>query len=70
MRLSFMSLAVSCFLHLQLFSQAPEKMTYQATIYNAGGKAVVEKAVAVRIRILKGSANGTIVFAERHEVTT
>lgn len=52
------------------FSQTPEKMSYQAVIRNTGGTLLQNQSIAVRASILQGSANGTVVYAERLTGTT
>ena len=55
---------------LSLQAQAPEGINYQAVIRNAGGTLVTGTTVAIRIQIRQTTANGTIVYQERHSVTT
>ncbi len=52
------------------FAQAPQKMSYQAVIRNASSQLVVSHAVGMRISILQGSAAGTPVYVETHNITT
>jgi hypothetical protein len=51
-------------------AQAPEKMSYQAVIRDAGENLLVNKAIKVRISVLSGSATGSIVYSETHSVST
>ncbi len=51
-------------------AQSPNKMSYQSVIRNGTGDLVVNHAVRTKITILKGSANGTMVYAETHSVVT
>jgi hypothetical protein len=51
-------------------AQAPEKMSYQAVIRDAGNALVQTQGVGIQITILKGGATGTPVFVETHNVTT
>lgn len=48
------------------FSQAPEKISYQAIVRAADGNLVSEKPVGVKISILKSTINGTAVYVETH----
>ena len=45
-------------------AQAPQKMTYQAVIRDAGNKLVTNHAVGMQIAILQGSATGFSVYEE------
>jgi len=53
-----------------MWAQAPEKMSYQAVIRDAGNALVQTQGVGIQITILKGGATGTPVFVETHNVTT
>ena len=53
-----------------LFSQAPQKLSYQAVIRNSSGILVASHAVGMKISILQGSASGTAVYVETHTTTT
>jgi uncharacterized protein (TIGR02145 family) len=51
-------------------AQAPDGINYQAVIRNFSGTLVANSTIAIRIQIKQTSASGTIVFQERHSVTT
>jgi uncharacterized protein (TIGR02145 family) len=51
-------------------AQSSEKMSYQAVIRDANGNLVVSKPVGMKISILRGSASGTPVYVETHEITS
>ena len=53
-----------------LFGQAPEKMSYQAVIRDAGGTLLDDQAVGMRISIRQGAPGGTVVYQETHAPTT
>jgi hypothetical protein len=55
---------------LSVFAQAPQKMSYQAVIRDASNNLVTSHAVGMRIRILQGSASGTVVYTETQTPTT
>jgi hypothetical protein len=63
-------LVVLLFISINLFAQAPQKMTYQAVIRNASNNLVVTAPVKMKISILQGSASGTAVYSELHNPTT
>lgn len=52
------------------FSQAPQRMSYQAVVRNATGNLVTGSLVGVRISIIKGAAEGSSVYSETHAVMT
>jgi hypothetical protein len=52
------------------FGQAPDGINYQAVIRNLSGTLVANTTIAIRIQLKQTSASGTIVFQERHSVTT
>lgn len=52
------------------FSQAPQKMTYQAVVRNASNALIANSNVGIQISILQGTANGTAVFVEQHTALT
>jgi len=54
----------------QLFAQAPQKMSYQTVIRDADGVLIQNDLVGIRISVLQGSANGTVVFVETHALNT
>ena len=48
----------------EIFAQVPQKMSYQAVIRDAGNALVGNRPVGMRITILKGSAEGSVVYSE------
>ncbi len=52
------------------FSQAPEKMSYQAIVRNADGNLLTETTIGMRISVLKNNASGTSVYTETHTQQT
>jgi len=52
------------------YSQAPEKLSYQAVIRDASNVLVTNHDIGMRISILQGSATGTAVFVETQTPTT
>ena len=53
-----------------LFSQAPEKFTYQAVVRNASNQLVANAPVGVRVSILQGDADGEAIYVETHSAVT
>lgn len=47
-----------------IYSQPPQKMSYQAVIRNSNGQLVTSNAVGLKISILQGSDSGTLVYTE------
>lgn len=52
------------------FSQAPQKISYQAVIRNVSNNLITSSPVGMRISILQGSPVGTVVYAETQTPTT
>lgn len=55
---------------VNLFAQAPQRMSYQAVIRNASNNLITNAPVRMRISILQGGTNGTSVYSELHNPTT
>ena len=55
---------------LSTWAQAPEQMTYQAVVRDAGNVLITSTTVGVQMSILKGSSTGTAVYVETHTPTT
>ena len=58
------SILVALVLTATVFAQAPEKMSYQAVIRDAGNALVTGQAVGMQVSILQGSVSGTAVYVE------
>jgi len=58
------------FIYNNLRAQAPDGINYQAVIRNLSGNLVANNTIAIRLQVKQTSASGTIVFQERHSVTT
>jgi hypothetical protein len=52
------------------FAQAPERMSYQSVIRNAGNNLVINQSVGLRISILQGTSTGTVSYQETQTATT
>lgn len=63
-------LCIACTLCLRLSAQFPQLISFQAQALNSNGGFWVNQNISVRISILEGTMNGTIVYQERHSVTT
>ena len=55
---------------LTLFSQAPEKLTYQGVARNASGETLNTTSIEIMFGIHAGTADGLLVWAETHATTT
>ena len=51
-------------------AQVPQKFSYQSVIRNSGNQLIANQTVGIKISVLQGSANGTVVYAETHSPTT
>jgi len=54
----------SVFLTSGVFSQSPDKMSYQAVVRNTGGSLVTNQGIGMKISILQGSSTGTLTYQE------
>ncbi len=61
---------VTAALALLSFAQPPYFMNYQAVVRDAEGAILAGQDVSFKIEILKGAADGTVVFRETHLATT
>lgn len=53
-----------------LHAQAPESFKYQAIVRDTTGMVVQNQTVGIRITILQGGSNGTVVYIETHQCLT
>jgi uncharacterized protein (TIGR02145 family) len=58
------TILIAVFFTVCAFSQAPQKMSYQAVIRNTGNALVSSTTIGMHISILRGSASGLEVYAE------
>lgn len=63
-------IAILLLLSTNLYSQAPEKFKYQATLRNSSGEIIINQNVSVRISIVSEIPNGTEEYCEIHLITT
>jgi hypothetical protein len=64
------SIIAAIALTVNVFAQAPEKMSYQAVIRDAGNVLVANQSVGMQISILQGSIFGASVYVESQTPTT
>ncbi|HLP33290.1 MAG TPA: tail fiber domain-containing protein [Bacteroidia bacterium] len=53
-----------------VMAQAPDRMSYQAVLRDAGNNLLTNKSVSMRISVLQGNAFGSAVYVETHSVST
>jgi hypothetical protein len=68
--LTFLLLLVLSLIYSLSYAQAPNGINYQAVIRNNTGTLQSNKPMAIRVNIKQNSPNGTVVFSERHNVTS
>ena len=56
-------LLAACFTQAQE-SQMPKAFSYQAVVRNSQGKVIAKQSVGIKVEILQGSTEGTVVYAE------
>ena len=64
------TIAAALLMTASVWAQAPEKMSYQAVVRDAGNALVTTQAVGMQISILQGGATGTAVYVETQTPTT
>jgi len=69
MKRTFLLLAVLVF-SLTVFSQLPEKMSYQAVVRNSSNTLVKNTQIGLQVSILQGTVAGQAVYREKHVPTT
>lgn len=67
---TIITLSAALILTLNIFAQAPNKMSYQAVIRNSSNILVANQAVGMRISILQGSPTGVATYVETQMPTT
>ena len=55
---------------LMITGQEPESINYQAIVHNMAGEVLVEKTVSVKLSILAGDISDTVIYSEKHSITT
>ena len=53
-------------LSASLWAQVPQSFSYQAVVRGANNVLVIDKVVGMKVSILQGSENGTVVYSESH----
>ena len=64
------TIAAALFMSASVWAQAPEKMSYQAVVRDAGNALVTSTAVGMQISILQTTATGTAVYVETQTPTS
>lgn len=64
------TVAAAMICNLAIFAQSPNKINYQAVARDASGNTLPNTAVSFRLSILQGSASGTSVYSETHNLST
>jgi hypothetical protein len=64
------TIAAALLMTASVWAQAPEKMSYQAVVRDAGDALVTTQAVGMQISILQTTATGTAVYVETQTPTT
>lgn len=53
-----------------VLGQTPEKLNYQAVIRNSNGELITNKTIGMKISIMEGSSNGSLIYTETQTVST
>jgi hypothetical protein len=65
-----LTIAAALIMTASVWAQAPEKMSYQAVVRDAGNALVTSTAVGMQISILQTTATGTAVYVETQTPTS
>jgi hypothetical protein len=55
---------------ITVFSQTPQKFSYQTVIRNGSNQLIANQQVGIKISVLQGSETGIVVYSERHTPNT
>lgn len=64
------TIAAAVLLTASVFAQAPEKMSYQAVVRDAGNALLTSTAIGMEISVLQGSPTGNAVYVETQTSST
>lgn len=64
------TLVAACLITAVCFSQAPQRMTYQAVVRNSSDALVQSSPVGMKVSILQGNVTGSAVYVETHATQT
>jgi hypothetical protein len=67
---NILSITIFYFISFSAFSQVPQGINYQGSLRDNAGFTIAGKQIALRLSIVKDSANGLSEYGERHSVTT
>jgi hypothetical protein len=62
--------AIALIMFVITYSQAPQKFNYQAIARNNVGVELATQPIGIRVSIVDGSPNGTVLYQETHSKTT
>lgn len=65
--LSFISFIVFCFFSI---AQVPQAFNYQAVVRDDSGNIIENQDVGIKISLLQGSIDGTVIYSETHTPIT
>jgi len=58
--------AICAMLAIAVLAQAPQGISHQAVIRNAANELVINSPIGIKVSILQGSADGTVLYSETH----
>ena len=64
------TLVAVCLITITGFSQAPQRMTYQAVVRNSTDALVQNSPIGMKVSILQGSVSGAVAYVETHATQT
>ena len=64
------TIIAACLITIAGFSQAPQRMTYQAVVRNSSDALVQSSPIGMKVTLLQGGVLGTEVYVETHATQT
>ena len=64
------TIIAACLITITGFSQAPQRMTYQAVVRNSSDDLVQSSPIGMKVSILQGNVTGSSVYVETHATQT
>ena len=64
------TIIAACLITITGFSQAPQRMTYQAVVRNSTDALVQNSPIGMKVSILQGSVSGAVAYVETHATQT
>lgn len=68
--LSGLLFCLAALIHINAHAQAPQAFPYQAVARDISGNLIANQSVSLRFSVLQGSSTGTVLYQEKHTITS